>query len=107
MPNLRKCKRHDCSNMLEYWSRKFYCSNACKQRDYRARTTPHYNVAANPYVKYCRCCGQRFEALHPHAQFHAQSCRQRFYREQRLLRLQEPRRQQFPESAYTISNSIT
>lgn len=108
MPNLRKCKRHDCSKMLDYWSRKFYCSNACKQRDYRARTTPHYHVETNPYTKWCRCCGKQFVAFNSLAEYCSRACRQRFYREQKQLKqaYEKPVQMTILESAYTISNIL-
>jgi len=106
MPNYRACKRKGCTNIVDYLSRKFYCSNACKMRDYRARTTPHYNVKENPYPKRCRTCGVGFTALNPHAAYCKRACKQRFYREQKALNSDTPRQLTIPESAYTISNVL-
>lgn len=106
MPNYRACKRKGCTNVVDYWSRKFFCSNACKMRDYRARTTPHYNVQQNPYQKRCRTCGAHFSALNPHAAYCKRACKQRFYREQKALNSDTLYQLTIPESAYTISNVL-
>lgn len=107
MPNFRACKRKGCTKVVDYWSRKFFCSNACKMQDYRARTTKHYHVRENPYPKHCRTCGKKFNALNPNAVYCTGACKQRFYREQIQLNNGIPRQLEIPESAYTISNSIT
>jgi hypothetical protein len=107
MPSYRACKRKDCTNVVEYWSRKFYCSDACKMRDYRARTNKHYNVKENPHNRRCRECGIKFTTYSTLGKYCSDACRQRFYREQRQLNDGTPHQLPTPESAYTISNTIT
>lgn len=107
MSSKRVCKCKGCTNLLDLYDRKLFCSTKCKQRDYRARTTPHYDVRNNPYKRHCRCCGMKFNGFNPHAQYCSQACRQRFYREQKALKASAPRQLEIPESAYTISNTLT
>lgn len=109
MPALRKCKNPNCGVMLEYWSRKFYCTNACKQQHYRQRTTPHYHVAQNPYRKRCRYCGSSFQSRTPLAEYCSRGHKQAHYRERKRLVSDNPLPVQttFPKSSYTISNDIT
>ena len=106
MPSYRACKRKGCTNVVDYWSRKFFCSKACKMKDYRARTTPRYDVQNNPYEKRCRTCGKKFNAHHPHAMYCSRACKQRFWREQQAFLATEPRQLEIPEGAYTISNVL-
>jgi len=106
MPQYRACKNKNCTNVIPYWDRKFFCSNACKMKDYRSRTTPHYHVKSDPYKKHCRTCGKKFEAFNPHAQYCNRACKQRFWREQQALNAEIPRQLEIPESAYTISNVL-
>lgn len=109
MPTLRKCKNPECGIMLEYWSRKFYCTNACKQQHYRARTTPHYNVSKNPYRKKCRNCGKSFTSKTPLAEYCTRGCKQDHYRQRKRIEAKNPQPIQtvFPDESYTISNAIT
>lgn len=107
MQSYRPCKCDGCTNILPKWSRKFFCSKACKMKDYRKRKTPHYDVRNNPYPKWCRTCGNKFNALHPYAMYCNRACKQRFWREQQLLNADVPRQLEIPESAYTISNVLT
>lgn len=103
----RVCKCKGCTNLLDIYDRKLFCSKACKQRDYRMRSQHHYDVKKNPYNTRCRCCGVKVQGFTPLVRYCSNACKQRFYREQKSLRSNAPIQMEIPESAYTISNSIT
>lgn len=106
MTAYKTCLCDGCTNILPKRSRKFFCSKACKMKDYRKRKTPHYNVRKNPYIKHCRNCGKKFSALNPHAMYCDRACKQAFWREQQQLNADVPRQLEIPASAYTISNVL-
>jgi hypothetical protein len=65
-------------------SRKVFCSKACKQRDYRRRKSEH-KTPPEKFVRYCKCCGQKFLTNYKGKMFHTDSCRVNYWRQQTRL----------------------
>lgn len=85
MASYKRCKNETCGTLIERDSCRRYCSNACRQKDYRSRTRGR--VVKRPFqaVKHCAFCGQTFTAKHPNQRCCKRAHRQALYRQLKAL----------------------
>jgi len=88
--SVRPCKNPNCKELIPSESRKLYHSNACKMRDYR-RQNPVNKRATQTYIRYCKCCGQKFVTHHPSRVFDSNSCRVNYWQQQNRLKAKADR----------------
>lgn len=76
------CRNPDCSNCVGADERRFYCSNACKQKHYRERK-PKATVVKPKYVRNCLKCGQKFLTRSVNHWYCSTSCRVALFNKQK------------------------
>jgi len=82
MSSYKPCKANDCHNLIDRELTRQYCSDACRQRAYRARKDSVAKVPQVALRKQCYNCGKFFPTFNKRQRFCKVSCRVSYHQQQ-------------------------
>lgn len=81
----RPCRNPACTNLVESWSDRKFCSNKCRQKVYRDRKRGKRDQYSITVTRMCKNCATKFTTKIPSKLFCKDSCRVSFYQQMKRL----------------------